>query len=123
MSIYHDAQRAGFEGMAEVAGEQVAYKFGTHTLTRLNVLRGETKFENESPSGFGTETTTVDWLVKPEHFVDSNGDRTEPKIGHQLVTQSGDVFDTFPGANDKCWRWSDQFETYLRIHSVRRVKS
>ena len=121
MSLLSEGLSIHASRLHEAAGELVTYRRGADTVTDLEAVRGQTRFE-ELPSEMDAtiQTRTADWLIEPSNLI-LGGVAVKPSRGDQVITSGGDVFDVFPGADDKHWRYADQFETHFRIHSVKRV--
>ena len=121
MSLLSDSLAIHADRLHEAAGELVTYVRGSISLTGIRATRGQTRFE-EMPAEMDAviQTRSADWLIEPSRLV--NGSTLiEPQRGDKVIASDGNVFEVFPGADDKHWRYTDQNETFYRIHTVKRV--
>lgn len=71
------------------------------------------------PDGGGeivANADVVDWLIEPAVLI-INETVTEPQRSDQIVDANGVAYDLLPGNPSD---YSDSFETYHRVHTVRR---
>ena len=121
MSLLSDSLAFHAARLHESAGEIVTYIRGSTSWTGINATRGQTRFE-EIPSEMGVvvQTRTSDWLIEPSQLV-TGSTQIYPDRGDKVVDSDGNTYDVLPGADDKHWQYTDQHETFFRIHSVKRV--
>jgi len=124
MGLYSDALAASFAAIEAVAEERVSYFRGRNVeLQNIAAVRGHSEREDYSTDIGMVTVANEDWLVRKELLVDSSGNRFEPSRGDLIQTAGGEAYEVLPGGEGRSWRWSDPQQTYLRIHTVKRVTS
>ena len=121
MSLLSDALAIHADRLHESAGEFVTYVRGSTTWANVEATRGQTRFE-EMPSEMEAviQSRTADWLIQPSQLM-SGSTQVYPERGDKILDTGGSVYDVLPGADDKHWRYTDQHQTFFRIHAVKRV--
>lgn len=121
MSLLSDALTAHASRLNESAGETVTYVRGSTQIKNVTAVRGQTRFEEVSSEMEAlVQTKSFDWLIRPA-CLDASGTLLEPQRGDQIITTNGDLYEVFPGADDKHWQYTDAHESMFRVHTVKRV--
>jgi hypothetical protein len=114
MNLFADALRSASQAIQASASETITYRRGSLSASIQAVRAGISV-----PDGGGeivANADVVDWLIEPANLVlDQN--EVQPQRSDQIVDASGQVYDLLPGNPSD---FSDSFETYHRIHTVRR---
>lgn len=122
MSLISKALTAHSARLKQSAGESVSYFRGGQSVA-LVAVPGQTVFDEvESDGEVRTQSKAVDFLVRPSDLV-LDGSATEPRRGDWIKRQDGQRFDVMAGPAGVTWEWSDGHQTFMRIHTVRRVTS
>jgi hypothetical protein len=110
-------------------GEPITYRAGDLVLTNHPItgerLKGVPARVDATQVATGESTVATsrsqDWLLDPDELVDETGQRVEPRHGHTITRESGEIFKVQPtDTSDDVWRWSDGFHTWRRVFSERR---
>ena len=119
MSLFSDALSFGENRRQESAGECVTYARGEDQI-EVMAVRGNSQFE-EVPGDMEARVSIrmLPWLIRAEELV-IDGAEVEPQRGDQIVSGDGLIYDVLPGPEGNHWRWSNQYKTTYRIHSVNR---
>lgn len=101
------------------AGETLVYSRGAHSTT-ITAVAGKTLLQlNDDLGGVRVEWTDRDFLITASDLV-LNGSVTLPQRGDQIREVIGSqtkVYEvTAPGA-EPIWRWSDEGQQVLRVHT------
>lgn len=114
MNVFAESLKFASAAIQSSAGETITYRRGSLSASIEAVRAGISV-----PDGGGeivANADVVDWLVEPAKLVlDQNV--VTPQRSDQIVDASGQVYDLLPGNPSD---FSDSFETYHRIHTVRR---
>lgn len=99
--------------------EQVVYQVVSSSITiPATVYAG--KFEViEVDAAFPVGDEPADFIIKVCDLV-IDGERIEPATGHRIIlgdVSEGRVYEVMPIVGEKCWRFSDSFQTEYRIHA------
>jgi hypothetical protein len=112
-------QRVHWLTLLRQRGEPVTYTDGVVTLTNVMVVvtrPGEDQIDLSD--GVSIESKQWDVLIDPE-TIKAGDVRIIPSQGHKITRADGTVYRVEPSsANRNCWRWSDAFETWRRVHTV-----
>lgn len=112
-------QRVHWLTLLRQRGEPVTYTDGVVTLTNVMVVvtrPGEDQIDLSD--GVSIESKQWDILIDPE-TIKSGADRIIPSQGHKITRADGTVYRVEPSSgNRNCWKWSDGFETWRRVHTV-----
>ena len=105
--------------LLSTAGESVTYARGA-TTGSLTMLRGETEFEGYSADDHEFSGKTVDWLIEPADLtLDAPVGNTLPEIGDKITDANSQVYKVVMPGGERHYRYTDQTEKLLRIHTVR----
>jgi hypothetical protein len=112
-------QRVHWLTLLRQRGELVTYTNGVVTLTNVNVVitrPGEDQIDVSD--GMAIESKQWDVLIDPES-IKSGGNQIIPDQGHKITRSDGTVLLVeSAGADRTCWRWSDAFKTWRRVHTT-----
>ena len=112
-------QRVHWLTLLRQRGELVVYTDGVVTLNNVLVVvtrPGEDQLDLSE--GVSIESKQWDFLIDPE-TIKAGDQRIIPSQGHKVTRADGTVYRVEPSsANRNCWRWSDAFETWRRVHTV-----
>jgi prolyl oligopeptidase PreP (S9A serine peptidase family) len=68
--------------------------------------------------GMSIESKQWDVLIDPE-TIKSGSNQIIPDQGHKITRSDGTVLLVeSAGADRNCWRWSDAFKTWRRVHTT-----
>lgn len=120
MSFFRPGTEWHAAGSEFAAGECVTYVRGTDEISGVIAVRGQSQFD-EFPSDMDArvQSRSLDWLIRPESL-ELDGSRIEPRRGDLITTASGDKYEVMPGPDETAWLYSGQFQTFFRIHTVKR---
>jgi hypothetical protein len=112
-------QRVHWLTLLRQRGEPVTYTDGVVTLTSVMVVvtrPGEDQIDLSD--GVSIESKQWDFLIDPE-TIKAGSVRIIPSQGHKITRGDGTVYKVEPSSgNRNCWKWSDAFETWRRVHTV-----
>lgn len=116
MSLFSDSLGWLQQSMDDNAGETVSIRRG-ELITGITVLRGSSKpkLYNNDGSAY-IELRGVEWLIKPADYA-FDGTQEDPLPGDRLVASDGTYVVTPMFGNEPCWRYSNQYKTFIRVHT------
>ena len=91
---------------------QVTYRREAAEL-QVDATFGRTEYEVEDDYGLRVGAQVMDFLILAEAFSPTFG---EPQAGDQIVAD-GVVYEVMNLAGQGHWRWSDPYQTTMRIHT------
>lgn len=102
------------------AGESVVYSRGADSVAVTATL-GKTLMRLDSTQTGGSlmEWTDADFLIAAEDLILASV-AVEPERGDKIRWTKGGitrVFEVLAPGGEPCWRWSDEFQTVMRIHT------
>lgn len=101
------------------AGESLVYSRGVHSVT-LTAIPGKTLLQlNDDLGGVRVEWTDRDYLITASELI-LNGSVTLPQRGDQIREVIGSqtkVYEVTAPGPEPVWRWSDEGQQVLRVHT------
>lgn len=117
MSILSDAVEVMHESTRELGGVEIKLRHGNSDV-ELTANRGQSTSEDNGDDGAIVTSRLQDWILDPS-AMKIDGVEFKPGRGDKItVLETGKVFAIVPAAGEKYWRWSDQTEVAIRVHSV-----
>lgn len=118
MSLLDDALSIVTDVGQSSAGERVAYRSGD-TVVHLIAIRGRLQFDEAAGEmDARVRARSLQWLIKPRDLIDAG--INEPSRGDEIEIASGTIYDVLPGPGDVHFEYTDQFQTFVRVYSLRR---
>lgn len=102
------------------AGESLVYSRGVLSAT-ITAPMGKTlmRLDNSQTGGAIIEWTDADFLIAAADLV-LGGSAVEPERGDKIRwSKDGKtrLFEVLAPGGEPCWRWSDEHQTVMRIHT------
>jgi hypothetical protein len=122
LSVISNAVNQALGVVQTLAGVTVDYVVTASdvTLEGIQAVKGNTKTETSDQNGTIIEAREVDWLIKAS-LIAVNRVQTNPADGDLVkfvnALSQTETYEVMPLAGQKCFRPSDAFGTYLRIHA------
>ena len=117
MSLLSDAIEVMHESSRELAGVEIKLRHGARDV-ELTAVRGQSISEDSGADGAIVTSRLQDWIIDPSEL-QIDGVEFEPDRGDKITAlETGMVYGIVPGAGERFWRWSDQTEKAIRVHSV-----
>jgi hypothetical protein len=117
MSDFAESLQAGFDVLEDQAGELITFKFGSGEIQNLLAIPGKRKSQIDSLGKQIIANRDMDWLVRKDRMV-FNDQPIVPVKGNLITTKAGKRYRVAAPQGGMEWEWSDQHETYYRIHTV-----
>ena len=117
MNDFADSLQAGFEVIEDQAGVLVTYRFDSGEIQNLLAVPGKRRSQIDTLGRATIANREKDWLVRKDRMV-FNGQPVVPKKGNLLTEENGNRYRVAAPSGGLDWEWSDQTETYYRIHTV-----
>ncbi len=103
------------------AGVTGKYKRGSDEVART-MTPGQTISEDYGDDGAAITARTHDWIEIDPESLKLNGETIKPQLGDRWDTDDGRSFVVVYGKGEKLWRWTDQTQQAIRIHTVEQKK-
>ncbi|MGN6547722.1 MAG: hypothetical protein ACTHK7_21920 [Aureliella sp.] len=112
-------QRLAWRALKASRGESVTYVSGSYSLSITLVKTRPNSSQVDAADNVGVTSTSWDWLADPAELLTATDEPLEPKRGDKIVDATGKVYPLMPtnSGSGKVWRWSDNLETWRRIHT------
>jgi hypothetical protein len=96
----------------------VSYWRGDDAASILAV-QGRSDWPVVEASGAQIMLQTRDYLVRADDLETMLGAGARPEAGDRVVEASGEAFEVRAPGGQRPWRWSDEYNKLLRIHTTR----
>lgn len=117
MSIFRRGQRHLSRRLLAHGSVSIDYARGSTVVTDIPAVVGQFTFRLNDGYGITTHSRSRDYLIDGPAFIALFG---EPQAGDSIVERIGESVQTYevmaPGG-ERPWRWSDQGQQTLRIHT------
>lgn len=117
MNMFQRGQRHLNRRLLARGSVLIAYARGSTGATNIRAVVGQFTFRVSDGYGVTTYSRSRDYLVDGPEFLTLFG---EPQAGDTIIEQIGESVQTYevmaPGG-EQPWRWSDQGQQTLRIHT------
>lgn len=115
-------QKVHWRTLLRQRGELVNYDTGVDLIADVKVVVTrpiDNQVDLSADGSIIAEAKEWDVLIDPDTLLDSSGNRIVPGDGHKITRAGGLVLTVQPGSTGRtCWRWSDAFETWRRVHTT-----
>jgi hypothetical protein len=102
-----------------LSGEPAKYRRGAADM-EIVVVPCVRQSEDYGADGAVVVATEHDFKVDPTTLV-IDSEVIKPQTGDLIIkTETQETFVVVPDGTENCWRWTDQFKTRIRIHTVER---
>lgn len=121
MSVMDELVAVGFDVAMQMAGASIDYIRGENTLSALDAIPSEERYEVADEEGVVQEIHSRDYLLTIDDLV-IGGAAIEPRAGDRIVeTVNGQTltFEVFPVDRERCFRYRDHGRQSIRIHTKR----
>jgi hypothetical protein len=97
--------------------ESVSYqRVGATEPTALLATRCRTVTDQVAEDQILVSGQTLDWIFRTEDFEGALGPFPEPR---DTITASGVIFQVAGIGGEQAWRFSDEYDNAIRVHTVR----
>lgn len=113
------AIRAASRAAARASGTKVSIRRGEVQIDDVPCGLGTTNFEAQNYDGSIVTTRSQDFLILAELYDFGDGP-VEPARGDIYVFEQADgehEYELLDLTGQHCWRWSDQYQQRLRLHT------
>jgi hypothetical protein len=121
MSLLANAVAAMHSTVLAAAGVAGKYKRGTDEIERT-FIPGRSVSTDYGEDGAAIVARTHDWIETNPDGLLLIGQVVKPKVGDRFDTDDGRSFRVVYGEGESCWRWTDQTQQAIRIHTVEQKK-
>lgn len=115
-TILEQAALAHFDALASQAGVSVRYARGNDDV-ELTAVPGSHVSEDYGEDGIAVVSRMQDWLIDPVDLVIDSA-TVKPEPGDRITTLDDREFAVAYADAENCWRWSDQTQKFMRVHTV-----
>jgi hypothetical protein len=102
------------------AAGTVSLSDGTYSVS-LSATVGRTELQLQDASGNVIEWKSVDFIITAADLI-LNSAKVQPKRGWRITRPVGsgsEVYEVQSPGNEQPWRWVDQSQVIMRIHTAR----
>ena len=121
MSSLSNAVAAMHSTVLAATGVTGKYKRGNHEVERT-FIPGRSTSTDYGEDGAAITARTHDWIETNPCSLKIDNALIKPKLGDRFDTDDGRSFVVVAGDGEKCWRWTDQTQQAIRIHTVEQKK-
>ncbi len=114
MSGLSDAIAGLVTSLKSVGGHTVTYSRGSSSVS-LTAVPTQASFEQVDEGGI-VRWEAKDFLIKASDLT-FGGELIEPKKGDKIKDENDKVFKVLDDGNLPCFRYSDPYQTMLRVHT------
>jgi len=99
-------------------GRTVTYWRGDEAAA-ITAVVGRSDWPVIQESGAQIMLQTRDYIVQAADLEAARGAGARPEAGDRIVEASGEAFEVRGPGGQRPWRWSDDYETLIRVHTTR----
>lgn len=108
------------EKLEAVSGQTIKYRRSGADTGDITATPARRTSEDYGSDGALIVSTNHDWIIdKSKLVIDSVA--IDPQPGDLIVTADGQTFVVVPDEAENCWRWTDQFQQRIRVHTIERL--